>query len=176
MRRVDDPLEDPRDLAYRGFLSRLETKSRAINSDRSHGSNGRERRISLPPILFWKHFHGQRVRNHLGSQVANNDTRSFLRKVSSDLSRAVYTTCIHIYNTYMHTYIRAFKPPFSPVDIDGGHNAETNRVPRRIYMHAIRCARISISIDICPARGLRSTGPGSPVHRPGEKGPTPLSA
>lgn len=41
------------------------------------------------------------------------------------------------------------------------HNAETNRVPRRIYVYAseraIRCARISISIDIYPARGLRST-------------------
>lgn len=64
---------------------------------------------------------------------------------------------------YIHIYIHAYahsNPPFSPVDIDGDHNAETNRVPRRIYMHAIRCARISISIDICLARGLRSTGPG----------------
>lgn len=42
-----------------------------------------------------------------------------------------------------------------------GHNAETNRVPRRIYIcireRAIRCACISISIDVYSARGLRST-------------------
>lgn len=121
MRRVDDPLEDPPDLAYRRFLSRLETKSRAVNSDRSRGSNGREKNLSsslalLLSMLFWKHFHGQRVRNHLGSQVANNDTRSFLRKVSSDLSRRVCVCArftryarirAHIHTTCIYRRIQA---------------------------------------------------------------------
>lgn len=67
---------------------------------------------------------------------------------------------------YIYTYIRAFtSPPFSPVDIDGGHNAETNRVPRRIYMHAsersgVRAYRL-VSIYARPGVSTgRSIGPG----------------
>lgn len=78
-------------LPRQGFpsLSWLETRNkkrgRAVNSDRSRGTNGRKRNLmsAVPPpphSLIWEHFHGQRVRNHLEPQVANNDTRSFLRK------------------------------------------------------------------------------------------------
>lgn len=49
----------------------------------------------------------------------------------------------------------------SPIDIDGEWWTTMRRlIESRVeymYTRAIRCARISISIDIYPARGLRST-------------------
>jgi len=102
----------------RSHSLKLETKSQTVNSDRSRGSNGRKRNLMsvvppLPHSLIWKHFHGQRVRNHLEPQMANNDTRSFLRKFPQVPSCAQMCAYVHVCLFYVYTRcsgLRAFKP------------------------------------------------------------------
>jgi len=60
---------------------------------------------------------------------------------------------------------------FPLVDIDGGHNAETNRVPRRMYMHASgRCAGVSV----CAYRLVSIYSRPGVFGPPAEEGPTPI--
>ena len=153
--------EDHRDLAYyldrdsprsRSFETRNKKRSRTVNSDRSRGSNGRKRNLMfiVPPLshsLIWKHFHGQRVRNHLEPHVANNDTRSFLRKFSRGPSGTQVCACVHprVPVLCIHEMLGAYAYSSLPFAHRHwrrmvGHNAETNRVPRRIYICIHECA------------------------------------
>lgn len=69
-------------------------------------------------------------------------------------------------------------PPFSLVDIDGGYNAETNRVPRRIYIRTRvgNAPAVYACVLVCAYR-LVSIYTRSGVFGPSaEEGPIPLSA
>lgn len=84
-------------------------------------------------VLLRKHFHGQRVRNHLGLRLANNDTlgsllpRSFLRFLRSSVrdSDARLVVC---------------EDPTSA----SRYNAETNRISRSLRV----CIRVQRPIKV----------------------------
>lgn len=68
--------------------------------------------------------------------MPNNDTRSFVSpQVSSDLSRArareLVLARVRVHICVLRIYdAQAYAHSNPPIDIDGSHNAETNRVPR----------------------------------------------
>jgi len=113
--------------------------------------------------------------------VANNDTRSFLRRFPRiSLARArARSRAFYVLHAREKEREREEKErnlglrlhscsSFPLVDIDGGHNAETNRVPRRIYMHA------SGGVSVCAYRLVSIYSRPGVFGPPAEEGSTPI--